>query len=121
MKKKLVLLLSVVLVMCGLLCACGSNSNYVGVWKNPDGGNGYMYVYEDGTGDYYGKLSTGDITHFNAFAWEVKGGYLVMTSSIAGSEHTIKYKLDGTSLLDSQGKVRYELYEKDTSVDWEVK
>lgn len=27
MKKKLVLLLSVVLVMCGLLCACGSNDN----------------------------------------------------------------------------------------------
>lgn len=31
MKKKLVVLLSLILVMCGLLCACGSNSEYVEV------------------------------------------------------------------------------------------
>ena len=36
MKKKLVVLLSVVLVMCSLLCACGSNkSQFVGTWVCP--------------------------------------------------------------------------------------
>ena len=90
MKKALSLILA--LVLCLSLCACGSNnsnenekspnedknSEYVGIWKPVVSGKyAYLYIYKDGTGDYYKEeYYAGNYSHYNRFTWEVSDGYL---------------------------------------------
>lgn len=63
MKKKLVLLLSVVLVMCGLLCACGSTNN-----TEEDSNNNAEYVEVDG--ERYGIGEIPNEVQENEFKFE---------------------------------------------------
>ena len=124
MKKTIAMLLAVIMIMsmCVSLSACGNNKNdYVGVWKKPSGyydykGDiiyNYMYIYKDGTGDFYHNGS-----HGSPFTWEVEDDYLVITdSNINGGTIIKKYTLSGNQLLDKQGKVYATKYSSDTSVD----
>ena len=132
MKKALSLIL--VLVLCLSLCACGSNnsnenekssnedknSEYVGIWKPVVSGKyAYLYIYKDGTGDYYKEeYHAGNYSHYNRFTWEVSDGYLAKQDGCeAWLNGTEKFLLKDNCLLDSQGKVVYQRYSSDPSVD----
>ena len=127
MKKAISILLALVMTLG--LCACGKNNvevnsesnganknDYIGVWQLRD--NGFMYVYEDGTGDYYsakydawGNL---DGEHYNVFTWELEGDYFVKTTP---DGQVYKYKLSDDKLLDKQGNVYVTKHSNETSVD----
>ncbi len=76
MKKKLVLLLSVVLVMCSLLCACGGEkSQFVGEWIADNRIDKETYELEDVASQYtFKKDGTGYYKQSGAIlqiTWEV--------------------------------------------------
>lgn len=114
------------LVLCFGLCACSNNDTkedniekaLVGVWKATVGP--YIYIYKDGTCDYYGRAGTSEVLHYNAFIWEIEGDYIVMKHDIAGSSRIEKYTLSGETLLDKQGKVYATKLSSDTSVDIQI-
>ena len=121
MKKTIAMLLAVIMIMsmCVSLSACGDNKDdYVGVWKLEDTETYYMYIYKDGTGDYY------DAGYYNPghkappLVWEIEDGYLVIKESDATfGDSVTKFTLSGNQLLDKQGKVYATKYRSDTSVD----
>lgn len=122
MKKAISILLVLVLVLS--LWACGSNtsaSDYIGVWQNKGAvldGYQYIYVYRDGTGDYYGTgVTGGKYHHFNPFVWKIEGEYFVKESDGSHGTTIYKYTLEGDRLLDKQGKVAFIRVSQDTSVD----
>lgn len=122
MKKAIALTLA--LILCLSLCACGGGNNeekYVGIWKlvNVDEER-YLYIFEDGTGNSYGRSGFDDEpSHVNGFIWYLEDDYFVIESSTAGNVSINKYSLseNGLSLLNSQKKVWAEWYDADTSVD----
>jgi len=121
MKKTIAMLLAVIMIMgmCVSLSACGDNKDdYVGVWKLEDRGTYYMYIYKDGTGDYYNAGYDYPGHKAPPLVWEVEDGYLVITDSdVYGGTIIKKYTLSGNQLLDKQGKVYATKYSSDTSVD----
>ena len=126
MKKTISILL--VLVIALGLCACGNEADaidpkekYIGIWKathtDDDGKNVYMYVYADGTGDFY-FYSTIDkrYSHMNSFTWRIEDEYFVeeTTGLLAG---ITKYSIKDNQLLNSQGKIKYNKVGDDPSID----
>ena len=114
----LILALAMCLGLCAALTACSTkndSSKYVGVWKYADRDE-YMYIYEDGTGDFYGSwMSDG---HYNSFTWEVEGDYLVRHyTKSSGGAAIAKYTLEDDCLLDSQKKIAFRKHSTDTTVD----
>ena len=125
--KKITSLFLAILMLCSLtisLSGCGvSESAVVGVWESTyTDYNAYeayianMYIYKDGTGDWYGIFTRSE--HMNAFTWEIEGEYLVIKDSDGSVE---KYTVSGDALLDSQGKTSFNKISNDTSVDVPLK
>lgn len=127
--KKIISLLLAILTICTLavgMSGCGTNkSDVVGVWKFVGDGNQgtsafdldtlHMYIYEDGTGDFYGKnwgMVEIKTFHANSFDWSIDGEYFVLSSGT-------KYTIDQNVMYDKQGKKKYEKISNDTSVDIE--
>ena len=132
MKKIFLVMLSVIMIcsICFVLAGCSPDSkkndskkNVVGVWKNVTWKEGrfekYLYVYEDGTCDSYGTLSKAenypDIVeynseHYHAYKaeWSIEGEYFVIGSTGYIGSSIEKYKINGTNMYDSQGKLVYE-------------
>lgn len=112
-----ILALALCLSMCLCLSACDNNKDkYIGVWEckhsEPKDYSEYMYLYKDGTGEYYIVKKTFSY-HYNAFSWDVEDGYLVISRS---SETDIKYTLSGNKLIDKKGAVRWQKFGDDTTV-----
>ena len=121
--KKIISLLLAILTICTLvvgMSGCGTNkSDVIGVWKfvgerristyNLD--TLHMYVYEDGTGDFYGEINKRPL-HADSFEWCIDGEYFVLSSRT-------KYTIDQNVMYDKQGKKEYEKVSNDTSVDIE--
>ena len=125
MKKALPIIIAVIaivaVVLCIVLFAGGTeddikkdnSTKYIGVWKDADK-NQFMYIYEDGTGDYY---RPGEY-HFNSFTWKIEEGYFVRYATNAfGGEVITKYTLENNSLLNSQKKIAFNKYSYDTTID----
>ncbi len=127
--KRIISLLLAILTVCTLtlsMSGCGgaSKSDIVGVWNYVgendtwtytfEVGQLYLYIYEDGTGNWYGKrqYSKDEAYHMNGFEWEIEGEYFVKGST--------KYTIDGNSLYDNQGKLAFTKVSNDTSVDIEI-
>ena len=93
-----------------------NKDKYIGVWEckhsEPKDYSEYMYLYKDGTGEYYIVKKTFSY-HYNAFSWDVEDGYLVISRS---SETDIKYTLSGNKLIDKKGAVRWQKFGDDTTV-----
>lgn len=125
--KKIASLSLAIFIACSLmlsLSGCGvSESAVIGVWESTHTDyNAYhpyianMYIYKDGTGDWYGSFSGAD--HLNAFTWEIEGEYLVIKDSDGSVD---KYTVNGDELLDSRGKTSFNKISNDTSVDVPLK
>jgi len=115
MKRIISILLALVMIMgmCISLSACGnSKDDYVGVWEIVDSSNyycgDYIYIYMDGTGDYYVSYE-----HRGSFTWGVEDKYLVINED----DDVVKYTLSGNQLLDKQGNAYATKYSNDTSKD----
>ena len=125
MKKVIVILIA--LIICLSMCACSNQKtnimeennikeDVVGIWYLEMGS--IIYIYKDGTCDYYGRTSPGGpFQHYNPFTWEVEGEYIVLKKDLAGTASVSKYTLDGNTLLDKQGKLYATKHSSDTSVD----
>lgn len=113
-----------VLLICLLLSSvfaftgCSSSKNVVGVWKAtswPDYAPiyMYMYLYSDGTGDFYGpEFNEIDNTdHRNAFEWSCRGDVFQIDG------RSDKYTVKDGKMYNKQGGVEYTLVSIDTSVD----
>ena len=97
--------------------ANNERQQYIGIWKCEDE-NEYIYVYENGDGDYYGNGLKGGNYHYNHFNWEIEGQYFVKRNIGAhGGEVINKYELDGECLLNGQGKVVFRKYSNDPTID----
>ena len=133
--KRIISLLLTILTVCTLtigISGCGgaSQSAVVGVWKKADDPDTkttsfindelYIYVYKDGTGDYYAKqasVSNENAEHFNSFEWEIDGEYFV--EKLANYSPS-KYTINGDTMLDKQGKEIFTKVSDDTSIDIEI-
>lgn len=95
-----------------------NKEKYVGIWKC-EGEDEYIYVYENGDGDYYGDSPLPEkYPHYNHFNWEIEGKYFVKRNIGAhGGEVVNKYELDGDCLLDGQGNVAFRKCSDDPTVD----
>ena len=115
--KKFYSLLLAILTVCTLvlgMCGCGSASNsaVVGVWKSElQEKETYMYVYKDGTGDFYQYIFPIDPKpeHCNAFEWKIEGEYFAFGVQ--------KFTVDGDSMYNKQGKIAYTKVSNDPSKD----
>ncbi|MBE6981425.1 MAG: hypothetical protein E7437_03780 [Ruminococcaceae bacterium] len=120
MKKCISIMLALVMVvgMCVSFSACSDEKDaYVGIWQLEEAKNYYIYIYEDGTGDYY-STSYGHSGHHDYFDWKIKDGYLVIEEpdGMFGSFITT-LKLSGKQLFDKQGDLYASKYSSSTSKD----
>ena len=94
------------------------HANVIGVWKVESYPYYltmcmYMYIYSDGTGDFYGHEfnNKANIYHGNSFEWSCSGDVFQIDGR--ADKFTVK---DG-KMYDKQGKVQYTLVSTNTSVD----
>lgn len=91
-----------------------TQTDVVGVWKSANSKNHYLYIYKDGTADYYTTLQADQdfMYHKRKFSWHIEGEYLA-------TSETYKYRIDGDCLYDSQERLEFTKFSSDTTVDIE--
>ena len=124
--KRIISILLITFLICTLIFSMSSCSNIskqdaIGVWKFVGEGNKwtelftgdiYLYVYKDGTGDFYCKRLREEADHTNAFEWSIDGEYFNMDGT--------KFTIEGDSMYDKQGKLDYTKVSNNTSQDMDI-